>query len=472
VQAPFPQIALFVNALADALTCLLLIDLGRRLGSLHAGMAAALAWAVAPFSVTFAIGGLETSVYILLLTATVHAHLCKRRTLAALLGALSLLTRPDALILLGPLAVDRLLSLLPFGLSPLHPRTPEPIPLRSPIPRIPFSPKIIQEAAAFLLPVLAWLLFAALYFGSPIPHSMAAKSLAYHLPPIAALVRLLQHYATPFLEHLTFGVPAIAAGIVVYPFFFIVGARKALRAAPHCWPFLAYPWLYFAVFALANPLIFRWYLTPPLPVYFLVILMGIDTIFRGQPSAINGQQSSVVRRRSSVVGYPSSIVHRLASLILLIPFALSLRDWTVRPDHGLERPSPGMAWYQLELLYRQAAEILAPELGSAPEERLLAAGDVGVLGFFTGARILDTVGLNSPVTTRYYPLDPALYTINYAVPPDLILDQKPDFIVILEVYGRNGLLKESRFWDEYHILRKIQTDIYGSDGMLVFEHRP
>ena len=73
VEAPFPLLALLVNALADAVTCLLLWNLGRRLGFERAGVAAALAWAVAPFSVTFAIGGLETSLYVALLTGALAA---------------------------------------------------------------------------------------------------------------------------------------------------------------------------------------------------------------------------------------------------------------------------------------------------------------------------------------------------------------------------------------------------------------
>ncbi len=83
---------------------------------------------------------------------------------------------------------------------------------------------------------------------------------------------------------------------------------------------------------------------------------------------------------------------------------------------------------------------------------LRAAGDVGVLGFYTPARILDTVGLNSPVSTHYYPLAPEQYVINYAIPAQLILDQRPDFVVILEVYGRNTLLKDPAVLRQYHLL--------------------
>ncbi len=105
---------------------------------------------------------------------------------------------------------------------------------------------------------------------------MAAKTLAYRLSPESGFIRLLQHYATPFLEQLTFGIPWIGVGLVLYPFLYLVGGRRALRENRRIWPWLVYPWLYFIVFSLANPLIFRWYMTPPLPAYYLFILGGAE----------------------------------------------------------------------------------------------------------------------------------------------------------------------------------------------------
>ena len=93
---------------------------------------------------------------------------------------------------------------------------------------------------------------------------------------------------------------------------------------------------------------------------------------------------------------------------------------------------------------------------------------MGVLGYFTPARILDTVGLNSPVSTGYYPLPAADYVINYAIPVDLILDQRPDWVVILEVYGRRTLLPDPRF-QRLPPGETLPTDMYGSQGMLIFE---
>jgi hypothetical protein len=453
-QAPFPSLALGINALADGLTCILLFRLGRRLGFAWAGAGAALVWAIAPFSVTFAIGGLETSVYVLLLVALVTAHISQRHILAAGLAALALLTRPDALLLIGPVAADRTWQLF---------RTRKSI-----------KPgDLLLEALAFLLPVIAWAVIATGYYGSPIPHSVTAKSVAYRLRPEEGLIRLLQHYATPFLEHLTFGMSWVGIGMVLYPFLYLVGALHSVRASSRIWPFALYPWVYLAAFSIANPLIFRWYLTPPLPALFLFSLAGLEQI-------ITAITYGIARRKAARHGLDPqaarpgrSFQAALLLCVVLLPTALSLRDWRWKPDHGLSRPAPDMAWYQLELLYRQVAQTLAPEIQqSGATSPILAAGDVGVLGFYSGAHILDTVGLNSPQSTHYYPLDPALYVINYAISPDLILDERPDYIVILEVYGREGLLKDPRFWAQYTLREKIDTNIYGSDGMLILERKP
>ncbi len=439
--APFPVLALVVNALADALTCLLLIRLGARLGHPLSGYAAALAWSIAPWSVTFAIGGMETSLYVLLLTLTALAWLEGRLALTALSAALALLTRPDALLLLAPIGLDALWQ--------WH---------RG---RLRLDARAWRGLALSALLLAAWGMYATWHFGSPIPHSVTAKTLAYHLGPTEGLVRLLQHYATPFLLYTRLGMWWVGLGMVLYPFLYLVGARRTLSAHPRLWPWLAYPWLYFTAFAIANPLIFRWYLTPPLPAYFFGIFLGWEELWGSAATQkVRANPKNFLKtRRISTAG--------LALGLFLVPFVIPLSTWTLHPDHGLERPAPEMAWYELELLYRQAADFLKTQ---APPDAdpLLAAGDVGVLGFETNWRILDLVGLNSPQTTDYYPLPPEMYVINYAVPPDLVLDAAPDYVVILEVYGRKSLLPDPRFQQAYRLLTKLDADIYGSDGMLIF----
>ena len=111
-QAPFPELAMLVNALADGLTAVLLYMIGRHFKKNLAGFGAALAWCITPFSVTFAIGGLETSVVVLLLVGMSYYYLEGRVTAAAFLASLALLTRPDTLLLVGPIALDHFIRIL------------------------------------------------------------------------------------------------------------------------------------------------------------------------------------------------------------------------------------------------------------------------------------------------------------------------------------------------------------------------
>jgi hypothetical protein len=432
-QAPFPLLALGLNALADAATCLLIWQIGRKAAAAWPAYITALIWAVAPYSVTFAIGGLETSIYVLLLTASVLAYLTSRRKLTALFAALALLTRPDALLLIAPLALDRLVRAI---------RNKEPIQT--------------DEVLIFVLPVAAWYGFAWVYFGSPLPQSIAAKLAAYRLAPASAFIRLLQHYATPFLENDVFGSKtAVAVGLILYPFLFIVGGRRVLKTQPRLLAYMFYPLIYLLAFSLPNPLIFRWYLTPLLPAYFFFIVCGAGEII------------TLLAQRAG--NFHPALKHIIPVLFAALPILLTLNAWSWHPDHGLDRPAPEMAWYKLELLYRQVADLLLPELTSTDT---LAAGDVGVLGYYTPARILDTVGLNSPQPLRYYPLPASQYVINYAIPADLIIDEQPDWVVILEVYGRNTFLKDPRFLKHYTLRYTLPSDIYGSQGMMIWQRRP
>ncbi len=435
--APFPLLALGVNALADALTCILLWQIGKRLGHELAGAVTAAVWAVAPFSVTFAIGGMETSVYILLSTAAILAFLREKYPLTFFLCGLAFLTRPDALIFIGLLALGRAwVALKSKAFAPL-----------------------LKDAAAFLAPVVPWLIFAGVYFGSFIPHSIAAKSLAYRLGADEGFVRLIQHYTTPFYDTSLIGMTAVGIGLVLYPFLTLVGFRSLQRQDRRVWAVLAYPWLYFVVYAVANPLIFRWYLTPPLPVYFLGILAGAQTI-------LNGIGRWLGRRAFFAGGGKAREIACRAPLILLaLPIISSLGGWVLHPDHGLTTPAPEMAFYKLELLYSQTAERIQPMLQPGD---LLAAGDVGVLGYTTEAQILDTVGLNSPLSSQYFPLPAEDYVINYAIPTRLILDARPRFVIFPEVYGRNTLLKSQEFLSQYTRLDTLETDIYGSRGLLIY----
>jgi hypothetical protein len=323
-----------------------------------------------------------------------------------------------------------------------------------------------REGAIGLGLLAPWLIFGTLAFGSPIPGSIAAKSATYRLSPGESLIRLIQHYSTPFFSHVILGRFWQLAGFVVYLGLCAVGGLRTVRGERRAWPLVAYPYLYLAVFAAANPLLFRWYLSPPVPFYFLFILTGVWTVARDlgglgdwrHGGLVDGEDDRLLRDLLS----PQSIILVLFTVSV---FALTLNTWELHLDRGPDRPAPAMAWIELELLYGRAADVV---LEQAQPGDTLCAGDIGALGYATGMPILDTVGLVTPESRRYYPTDPDIYVINYAIPADLVLALDPDFIVILEVYGRRGLLPDPEFQDRYRLIQRLETDVYGSDGMMIY----
>jgi hypothetical protein len=435
----YPWFALIVNALVDGVTAVLLALLIYQITNrVSAAAVIGVLWAVSPMSVTFAIGGMETSVAILWNVAATYAYFTRRKRLVGLFAGLGIITRIDSLIWVGPLLLAQAITWWFASRSR---------PLRQ---RVPW-----QSWALFGVSVVPWHLFSWAYFGTLLSRSMEAKRVAYIVGDYHALTRLLQHIATPFFEHELLGVPGIVIGIVLYPGLAGIGTFYVGKRHPRLLPFLLYPWVYLIVFSAANPLIFRWYLAPILPAYFLAILIGIWAL-----------ADSITTAAKRPHWLPAAI-----GVIGLVMAGLSLNAWVLKPDHGPQRPAPDMAWHEIELYYQEMGETLRDEY-DVTENTLVAAGDIGAVGYYSRARILDTVGLVTPELTAYYPLDTNLVEEdqNYAVPPAIVFDYRPDYIVFMEMFVRHGLALDPEFEALYKIVKFIPTDFYGT-GMILYQRR-
>jgi hypothetical protein len=431
LAAGFPELALLTNALADCLSAWLLYRLSRRLGNgTLVGVALAACWAIHPLSVTFAIGGMETSVFVALILGTFAAYLDGRWRTTGALAALALLTRPEALIAIALLSLDVAARVL---------RHAEPG----------RNTRIAGGIAAFVLPLSPWLIFATLTFGSPIPGSILAKGAAYQLPPTQALAAFLRTLVVPFSGVGDFS-PAIGLILLaVYGALFATGAWAAIRSDSRIWPLFLFAAVYVAMYVAANPLIFRWYVVPPLPLILLGIMLGAKRLF------------SVLRQP-----WLATMMLAIASVAVV---ASAAGGWWM-PDHGPAAIAPRMAYIKLELTYLEAAERLQ---GAVNPNTVIAAGDIGAIGYATGARIYDTLGLITPEARQYYPVPPEAIvpSLPYAIPAQLILDAEPDVVVILEAYGRNTFLPDPIFQQRYTRIDTLVSDAtrdYDSAGMYVF----
>jgi hypothetical protein len=433
----FPIYALVVNALADAINVALLFVLVRRLTqSLYPALLLGGLYAIAPMSVTFAVGGMETSVFILWMLATMTAFVFDRPLWVGIFAGLGLLTRPDAALWILPIGLVQLILAVRQTGRPL-------------LRRLPYA-----TYAAGIFTLAPWLIFATVYFGSPLTNTISAKAVAYNIPALGALTSLLQVYATPFLESPTLPPNGVMIAALVYLVLNLLAFSYVARREPRLLAFLAYPFIYLIVYSVANPLMFRWYWLPPLPAWMFGIVIGAWLIV-----------TALAERTSARIVYP------LATGLLALVFGnFSLRGWLLHPDHGATTPAPEMAWHELELHYRTIGESLREDYGVTAQTQV-ASADIGAIGYFSGATILDTVGLVTPELSRYYPVDPALIVSgddpqNYAIPPSLILDAQPDYFVTMEAFVRLGLLQEPAFTENYTLMREIPTGYYGTGVQL------
>lgn len=441
----YPWFALIVNALADAATAALLGWLAFRLtGRLVLAAVLGVLWSISPMSVTFAVGGMETSVALLWQVAAFALVLGRRERAAAAVAALAILTRIDTVIWVGPLLAHQAWThwRASRGARRWHQRLPWP------------------SWAVFGAVLAPWYAFSWAYFGTLLSRSLSAKSVAYVVDGLQATTRLLQHIATPFLDHETLGVPGIVIGIVLYPALAGVGTLFVAKQHARLLPWMLYPWLYVIAFSVINPLIFRWYLAPLLPAYFLAIVLGVWALADSITTALKRPRALPVAL--GVIG--------------LALAGLSLNAWTLHPDHGPDRPAPSMAWHEIELHYREMGELLRDEYG-VTAGTTVAAGDIGAVGYYSRAHIVDTVGLVTPELSAYYPLDRAWLVDgeNYAVPPAIVFDTQPDYIVFMEMFVRNGLMSETyrdAFVALYDQERFIPTDFYGNGMLLYKKHTP
>src|SRR5262249_26478920 len=129
------------------------------------------AWAINPMSIAFAVGGMETSLFVLVVLAALALAVRGNLTWAALAAGSSAFVRPEG----------ALVGATVLGWTFLVRRRSVP-----------------HVLSAFVAPVLAGALALVTHYGSPLPNSIAAKQVAYLAPaPYENSVALLLQAGLP-----------------------------------------------------------------------------------------------------------------------------------------------------------------------------------------------------------------------------------------------------------------------------------
>jgi hypothetical protein len=228
--------------------------------------------------VFFGVAGMETQIAVAVLFGAIYYVLVEDYTKSGIALGLAVLARPDFVLLVAPAYVFLIAR----------------------------DPRRSVRAAALTAAVLVpWIVFTTIYYGSPIPNTITAKSLAFApdfpgLTQIGAWVDFLRHQVTlnqgswtlfaPFFEAafivkspLAYGVAkAIAVLVAVLA---VVGAAATFRR--WSWlPAIAYLAL-FVTYKVVYVTVgyFEWYGTPAAALLIFMAAVGLDRVAKWTATA-------------------------------------------------------------------------------------------------------------------------------------------------------------------------------------------
>jgi hypothetical protein len=373
-----------VSLAAAALTILAADDVSRRLGIGRPARQLVMGYlALDQNHIFYGMAGMETQVAVLLLLVSVSLVLARSRIAGASLG-LAVLARPDFIIWVACAAA----WIVIFARR-----------------------RVVATSTGLSAVVIPWLLFATWYYGSPIPHTIAAKAAASLSPPggggpaewigwiverATANALPLLRTLTPFLED-TLVVATPVAALALLALGLVMFALVTIGAAIHR---SDSRWQLVGVFAASYvgyrlvflpPAYFDWYAPPATAILILFAAAAVERLFAG-------------RHLSLVV-----VGGLVAAYALHLPWSLPLERQIQREiENGVRVP---MALYL--------------EQSVAPGESV-GAEPAGYIGFYSRVLLFDYPGLTSPA---------ALAAVRSASPAGrgvaAMIDQlRPDWIVL------------------------------------------
>ncbi len=317
-----------------------------------------------------------------------------------LLVGLSIWVRPDGITLLGPAAFTLLLAGKPRTKS-----WPE---------RAKGLAWLAGGAALLFVPYLLFNLFVQ---GSLWPNTFYAKQAEYAaLRDLPALVRFFNEVTLPLVGSGLFLLPGFAR------FCWQAWRERDWAAAGMVLWFFGYALLY----ALRLPVTYQYgrYFIPAMPIYFILGLAGTARLVQ----ELRGNR--VQRLGSAPDCYAvRSRANRLAWLLARVGMLSSLVIWLAFYVIGAGRYAQNVAVIETEMV--ATAKWVAVH---TPPQALVAAHDIGALGYFGQRRLLDLAGLVSPEVIPFIRDEPLL--------AQWLDEQHADYLVTLA--GWYGTLPEGK----------------------------
>jgi hypothetical protein len=439
-----PWLALLVNCVADCATIFILIQLLRKLGVQNRWgieYVAPLIFAIDVQSTSWCVDCMETSFFSFLLIATFYFTVGGKYKVGAIFASLCLFCRPEGLLIVALFLIAAWL---------LQKKLPWP------------------EELIVLAVILPWWIFATLYFGSPVPQSLQAKStLTYNSGNVYSGLRYFNmligdyrydlnlteevKYPNPTIYYvelaLKYLVTACFAGFGLLGAWTLWKLNRVLLSFTLAF-ILLYNGAYLFAIVFKHLRMFAWYLEPLTPWYLVLIGIGFTQAFaflQERRGLQDKTKAKILLNSSLLVGF----------LLLFLTNQLQAYNW------GRSREvSRGY--------FQSAASILAPYV--KPSDTILAP-EIGELGYYSKARIFDSSALISPEAATYYqpPINDQTFT---KATLNMISALKPEYIVSLQGFLPDTIIGSDVIINNYKLIKTIDTSVFGpDDGALLIYGR-
>ena len=412
-----PRLANLIGAISIALGGLLLWDLGRTWKTPVAGWTGLFLYPT--FTLPLLTLGSETPLYLALSLGAIAFYARRRYSAAAALAALATLTRPDGILVAVVLGAHFLLR------------------IRKPVPW--------KALLIFVVLLVPWFVFAWLYFGYPLPVTLAAKQQQGTLAVSQTFAPGLLWIIGWYIGSWQYWLEAALA---------LIGIYWLVRKAPQWGLLLAWTALYFVSYSLLGVSRYFWYYAPLVPGYIALVGLGLDAIAHFiqsgslRPSPKPPSDARIETSQSQPV-----VQTRRSALRQNMPYLLTgvlLVSLTVTQLYDVYKL--GITSDPRAAAYRTVGEWLRD---NTPSDSLISSLEIGIIGYYADRRVVDFAGLLQPqVAQRLHNSptyeDAAIWAAtNYS----------PDYIVLVK--GDLRALKQGYLNEFCQVGEHFQSKDYG-----------
>jgi hypothetical protein len=347
------------------------------------------------------VAGMETALYIFLVYFILFYSEDKSAIVIGLAAALCFLVRIDGILAFGALLIFKITN-----------KTP---------------PKnIIKILVYFSIFIFPWLIFATIYFGSPVSNSALAKSITYAHYPVWAFPVMIFKQLTSRL-HLMISLPFILAAISSV--FYVMIRKKKYRIVT-IWTLL-----YIAFFSLTGAPMHGWYFAPLLPAIFFQLFVSIADLLDWASRKMTPHTSKLINPALIIL----TVMAVFSGIILINSRAAELRENWKAFDEEIVDP---IADYLFK--YGKEGDVLSLET-------------FGSVGWYTDFPILDRGGLVSP---EVVPFNRKVNGVNSI---DIVLHFKPRFVVTWATWEEEKMFlnreKKEKFYNSYKLIESYKIKI-------------